>query len=135
VASNLPFLENVINHPLFLSGQCTTRFIDETPELFKFRKRRDRANRLLRFLGDIRVNGNPEMKGRALPALPMAPPVKPPCDLTRDPAPGSRDRLQALGANRSSPPGCGLNSACSSPTPPCATPISRSSPPACAPMT
>jgi pyruvate carboxylase len=98
LASNLPFLENVINHPLFLSGQCTTRFIDETPELFKFRKRRDRANRLLRFLGDIRVNGNPEMKGRALPALPMAPPVKPPCDLTRDPAPGSRDRLLALGA-------------------------------------
>jgi pyruvate carboxylase len=98
LASNLPFLENVINHPLFLSGQCTTRFIDETPELFTFRKRRDRANRLLRFLGDIRVNGNPEMKGRALPALPMAPAIKPPCDLTRDPAPGSRDRLQTLGA-------------------------------------
>ncbi len=98
LASNLPFLENVINHPLFLSGQCTTRFIDETPELFKFRKRRDRANRLLRFLGDIRVNGNPEMKGRALPALPLAPAIKPPCDLTRDPAPGSRDRLQTLGA-------------------------------------
>ncbi len=98
LASNLPFLENVINHPLFLSGKCTTRFIDEAPELFKFRKRRDRANRLLRFLGDIRVNGNPEMKGRVLPALPMAPPVKPPCDLTRDPAPGSRDRLQARGA-------------------------------------
>ena len=59
LASNLPFLENVINHPLFLSGECTTRFIDETPDLFRFRKRRDRANRLLRFLGEVRVNGNP----------------------------------------------------------------------------
>jgi pyruvate carboxylase len=100
LASNLPFLENVINHPDFLSGECTTRFIDETPELFKFRKRRDRANRLLRFLGEVRVNGNPEMKGRALPPLPLAMPIKPPCDLTLDPPPGSRDRLKALGADQ-----------------------------------
>ncbi len=98
LSSNLPFLENVIRHPLFLSGECTTRFIDETPELFRFQKRRDRATRLLRFLGDVRVNGNPEMKGRALPALPLAPPVKPPCDLSLDPPPGARDRLKALGA-------------------------------------
>lgn len=100
VASNLPFLENVINHPLFLTGECTTRFIDETPELFKFRKRRDRANRLLRFLGEVRVNGNPEMKGRPLPPLPLAAPIKPPCDLSLDPPPGSRDRLKALGADQ-----------------------------------
>ena len=98
LASNLPFLENVINHPLFRSGECTTRFIDETPELFKFRKRRDRANRLLRFLGEVRVNGNPEMKGRPLPPLPLAAPLKPPCDLTQDPPMGTRDRLKALGA-------------------------------------
>lgn len=100
VASNLPFLENVINHPLFLTGECTTRFIDETPELFKFRKRRDRANRLLRFLGEVRVKGNPEMKGRPLPPLPLAVPIKPPCDLSLDPPPGSRDRLKALGADQ-----------------------------------
>ncbi|MEY2825424.1 MAG: hypothetical protein RLZ64_1962, partial [Pseudomonadota bacterium] len=64
VSTNLQFLENVINHPLFLSGECTTRFIDTTPELFKFAKRADRATRLLRFIGDVVVNGNPEMKGR-----------------------------------------------------------------------
>jgi len=98
LASNLLFLENVINHPLFRSGECTTRFIDDTPELFKFQKRRDRANRLLRFLGEVRVNGNPEMKGRALPSLPLVAPLKPPCDLSQDPPPGSRDRLKALGA-------------------------------------
>jgi pyruvate carboxylase len=47
LATNLQFLENVIAHPLFRSGECTTRFIDDTPELFNFAKRRDRASRLL----------------------------------------------------------------------------------------
>jgi preprotein translocase subunit SecD len=74
LASNLLFLENVIAHPLFRSGECTTRFIDETPDLFKFQHRRDRATRLLKFLGDVTVNGNPEMKGRVLPKLPLAQP-------------------------------------------------------------
>ena len=100
LSSNLPFLENVINHPLFHSGECTTRFIDETPELFKFRKRRDRANRLLRFLADVRVNGNPEMKGRLLPPLPLAAPIRPHCDLAQEPPPGTRNRLLTLGPEK-----------------------------------
>lgn len=65
IATNLQFLENVINHPTFQNGQCTTRFIDQTPELFHFVKRRDRATRLLRFIGQAIVNGNPEVQGRA----------------------------------------------------------------------
>lgn len=97
VSSNLPFLENVVGHPTFLSGECTTRFIDETPELFRFRKRRDRASRLLRFLGEVIVNGNPEMRGRPVPPLPIAPPVKPPCDLSSPPPAGTRDRLREMG--------------------------------------
>ena len=72
LSSNLQFLENVINHPQFVSGECITRFIDTTPELFNFAKRRDRATRLLRFIGEVVVNGNPEMKGRTPPALPLA---------------------------------------------------------------
>ena len=31
VSTNLQFLENVIAHPLFASGEATTRFIDTTP--------------------------------------------------------------------------------------------------------
>jgi len=100
LASNLLFLENVISHPLFLSGECTTRFIDETPELFNFKKRRDRATRLLKFLGDVMVNGNPEMKGRALPPLPMPKPLKPNCDLSTVPPAGTRDRLRQVGAKK-----------------------------------
>ena len=39
VKTNIPFLENVVNHPTFLAGSVTTRFIDETPELFRFTPR------------------------------------------------------------------------------------------------
>ena len=67
VATNLVFLETLIAHPKFRKGDYTTRFIDETPELFHFVKRRDRATRLLAFLGDVIANGNPEVEGRAIP--------------------------------------------------------------------
>ena len=98
VASNLQFLENVINHPAFAAGTVTTRFIDTTPELLAFTKRRDRATKVLGFVGDVTVNGHPEMKGRKLPELPFAKPVLPRVDLTKPIPPGSRDRFKALGA-------------------------------------
>ena len=98
VTSNLQFLENVIAHPLFHRGECTTRFIDTTPELFKFQARRDRATKLLRFLGEVAVNGNPEMTGRKPPALPLPRPVVPVCDRSTPPPPAARDRLRELGA-------------------------------------
>ena len=98
VSTNLAFLENVINHPLFRSGECTTRFIDTTPELFQFAKRRDRATRLLSFIGDVTVNGNPEMKGRKLPDGRIADPALPKFDLAQPIPPGTRDRLRKLGA-------------------------------------
>ncbi|MEJ8857932.1 pyruvate carboxylase [Variovorax robiniae] len=97
VASNLQFLENVINHPGFAAGTVTTRFIDTTPALLEFTKRRDRASRLLGFIGDVTVNGHPEMKGRKLPELPFIKPVLPKVDLATPIPPGSRDRLRALG--------------------------------------
>lgn len=99
LATNLLFLENVINHPQFQSGECTTRFIDQTPELFRFARRRDRATRLLQFIGEVIVNGNPEVAGRAHPGS-FDPPQLPPVRLTHAPPPGSRDRLKALGAER-----------------------------------
>ncbi|MFM8557795.1 MAG: pyruvate carboxylase, partial [Betaproteobacteria bacterium] len=69
VATNLQFVENVINHPKFAAGTVTTRFIDTTPELFNFRKRRDRASRLLGYIGEVTVNGHPDLKGRTKPDL------------------------------------------------------------------
>ncbi|HLP42710.1 MAG TPA: pyruvate carboxylase, partial [Fibrobacteria bacterium] len=61
VKTNIPFLENVLKHPDFLSGDCTTRFIETHPELFDFKPRLDRANKLLNYLSQIAVNGFPEI--------------------------------------------------------------------------
>ncbi|MBI5921819.1 MAG: pyruvate carboxylase [Betaproteobacteria bacterium] len=98
LATNLHFLENLINHPKFIAGDYTTRFIDAHPELFHFPKRRDRATRLLRFVGEVTVNGNPEVKGRKLPPLPLAHALLPATDLSAAPPPGTRDRLKQMGA-------------------------------------
>jgi len=64
LSTNLQFVENVINHPDFAAGTVTTRFIDTTPELFHFIARKDRATKLLMYLGDVIVNGRPDVKGR-----------------------------------------------------------------------
>ncbi len=98
VATNLQFLENVINHPDFAAGLVTTRFIEETPELLAFTARRDRASKLLRFLAETAVHGNPEVAGRPLPELPLPKPVLPKVDLSTPIPDGTRQRLQALGA-------------------------------------
>jgi pyruvate carboxylase len=62
VKTNIPFLENVLQHPTFLAGQTWTRFIDDTPELFELSPRRDRATKLLHYLADVVVNGHPTIK-------------------------------------------------------------------------
>ena len=59
VMTNIPFLENAVTHKTFLSGQATTRFIDESPELLRFRPKRDRGTRLLHALANSIVNGPP----------------------------------------------------------------------------
>ena len=96
VATNLPFLEQLINHPKFRNNEYTTRFIDDTPELFKFPKRRDRATKLLRFIGEVQVNGNPEVKGR-VEALERRPAPLPSLNVDAPPA-GTVQKLAELGA-------------------------------------
>ena len=97
VKTNIPFLVNVINHPDFLEGRCTTRFLDETPELFHFSVTQDRATKLLSYLGDVTVNGFP---GVTKPPGYVAnlEPSPPACDFTQKPKDGTRQRLKALGA-------------------------------------
>jgi pyruvate carboxylase len=62
VKTNIPFLENVINNPIS-ERAATTTLVDNTPELYAFTPRRDRATKLLNFLGNVIVNGNPHAKG------------------------------------------------------------------------
>src|SRR5208282_4347027 len=61
VKTNIPFLINLVTHPEFLAGRFTTRFIDETPELFRLPQRQDRATKLLSYIAEIIVNGHPEV--------------------------------------------------------------------------
>jgi len=99
VKTNIPFLENVIHNETFKRGQASTTLIDTTPELFKLKPRRDRATKLLTFIGDVTVNGNPHAKGY-VPKETFAPPRTPACDLKKSPPPGTRQLLLAMGARK-----------------------------------
>lgn len=59
VKTNIPFLRNVIQNPIFASGEATTTFIDETPSLFVFPETLNRGNKMLAYLGNTTVNGFP----------------------------------------------------------------------------
>ncbi len=96
VSTNIAFVENLLKHPTFLNNQYTTTFIDKTPELFNFKKRRDRATKILTYIADITVNGHPETQGRPKPAAELKlprPPVKPTTNLPE----GTRQILDAKG--------------------------------------
>ncbi len=98
VVTNLRFLDQVITHPRFARGDYTTRFIDETPELFRAPPKRDRATRILTYIGETIVNGHPEMKGRPRPARLEAPRL--PAVELRGPPPGTKQLLDDLGPER-----------------------------------
>jgi pyruvate carboxylase len=98
VKTNIPFVENVVNHPKFRDGQVSTSFLDEHPELFRFPRRGDRATKLLSYLGDVVLNGNPEVKGKGPPELIEAAVVQGAPQTA--PASGTRQLLQKLGPRK-----------------------------------
>ena len=98
VRTNIPFLENVVKHPKFQSGEVTTSFLDETPGLFRFTERRDRATKLLAYLAEVAVNGNPEMKKRRAPGVLRPAPVPP--ATAGEPPRGTRQLLDELGPEK-----------------------------------
>ena len=112
VKTNVPFLLNVVTHPEFLAGRCTTRFIDETPSLFRFPIRQDRATKLLTFAGEVTVNGFPGVsRVRAdRKELEPAPPAAPPASAARPRARAPCSR--SLGPTHS-PAGSASRSPCS----------------------
>ncbi len=99
VKTNIPFLENVIHNATFRRGGATTTLIDTTPELFQFKPRRDRATKLLAFLGDVIINGNPQIKGFT-PRTPITLPVAPAYDRKQIPPNGTRQLLLELGPKK-----------------------------------
>jgi pyruvate carboxylase len=95
VSTNIAFVENLLKHPTFLSYEYTTKFIDETPDLFQFKRRRDRATKILTYIADITVNGHPETEGRPRPPADLKTPRPP--QPKSEPAPGTRNILEAKG--------------------------------------
>ena len=99
VKTNIPFLDNLIANETFRSGHATTTLIDNTPELFKFKPRRDRATKLLMFLGDVIVNGNPQAKGH-MPKGVLNLATSPHYDHKQVPPDGTRQLLLKLGPRK-----------------------------------
>ncbi len=98
VKTNIPFLVNVVNHERFQAGGVTTSFLAETPELFQFAQLKDRATRLLRYLGEIIVNGNPEVADKPRPASIRPAPL--PAHIPGEPPQGTRQLLDKLGPEK-----------------------------------
>ena len=99
VKTNIPFLENVIHFPIFRTGVATTTMIDTSPQLFEFKAKRDRATKLLAFLGGVIVNGNPHAKGYQ-PAVALTPAPLPTWDRKQTPPAGTRQLLLELGPKK-----------------------------------
>jgi pyruvate carboxylase len=96
VKTNIPFLQNVVQHPVFVHGEQNVGFIESHPELFEFSKKRDRATKVLKYIGNTILNGNSDVKF-VDPNKNFRIPRIPSFDKTVDFPKGSKDRLNELG--------------------------------------
>jgi pyruvate carboxylase len=99
VKTNIPFLLNVLHNEEFRGARATTRFIDNNPQLLKFAARQDRATKLLTYLADTIVNGNPFAKGHK-PDKPYAAPPVPKWDHRITPPAGTKQLLAEMGPQK-----------------------------------
>ncbi|CAM1369715.1 Pyruvate carboxylase [Tenacibaculum litopenaei] len=96
VKTNIPFLDNILKHETFRKGEVTVNFIKEHPELFKLRKSRNRANKIINYLGEVIVNGNPDVKV-VNPNHKFSTPIVPSFPLLDKHPKGTKDLLTELG--------------------------------------
>ncbi len=97
VKNNIPFLENLIVHPDFISGEATVGFIAEHPELFTLGLRQDRGTKMLKYLADVTVNGHPDVKTKEADRV-FEKPVVPHVNHDIPYPKGTKDRLNEMGA-------------------------------------
>lgn len=62
VKTNIPFLLNVMQNETFQNGDATVGFIQQNPQLLKTRTDQDSGTKLIRYLAEVQVNGNPDVK-------------------------------------------------------------------------
>lgn len=96
VKTNIGFLQNVLSHPTFASGDATVSFIDNHPELFEISKRFDRATKTLRYIANVTVNGNPDIKDID-PKREFRKAVVPHFERMAEYTPGTKNKLDDLG--------------------------------------
>ena len=99
VKTNIPFLIKVMTHPQFIRGEITTRFIDETPDLFQFAPRKDRATKVLTYLAETILNTGKVHKTAAAKVT-RAPAPLPELDLNVPIPPGTKDKFRELGPKK-----------------------------------
>jgi pyruvate carboxylase len=99
VKTNIPFLQNVVKHPVFINGEQNVGFIANHPELFDFIVKRDRATKTLNYIGNIIVNGNSDVK-RVDPLKDFRTPKVPSFDKFDAFPKGSKDLLNEMGAEK-----------------------------------
>jgi len=97
VKTNIGFLENVVTHQVFLRGECNTSFIEKHPELLMVSEKKDRASKVLKFIGEIIVNGSPGV-AKPLKSSELMEAKVPEIDSSRPRPAGSRDLFMAMGA-------------------------------------
>ena len=96
VKTNIGFLENVITHPEFYKGEATVNFIGDHPELFNIAGWQDSGTKILKYLADVIVNGNPDVK-KIDPSKKFRVPKVPPVDPKMPYPKGTKDLLTELG--------------------------------------
>ncbi|MFL0179333.1 pyruvate carboxylase [Mycobacterium sp. SMC-15] len=93
VATNIPFLQAVLDDPDFSAGRITTSFIDERPQLLTARSSADRGTKILNYLADVTVNSPHGTRPSAVYPRDKLPEL----DLSVPPPSGSKQRLVELG--------------------------------------
>lgn len=99
VKTNIPFLENVLAHHEFQAGRATVKFIEEHPELFHFREKQDRGTRILKYLANVSVNGNPDIRS-VDPNVKFRTPRVPDFDHKAPFPAGTKQKLTELGPDK-----------------------------------
>ncbi len=100
VKTNIDFLLNLLKHDDFIKGKATVNFIPAHPELFDLPLRQDRGTKILKYLAEVIVNGNPNIKTeeQSEPKIrDFRTPVIPKFDPTATPKSGTKQLLDQLG--------------------------------------
>jgi pyruvate carboxylase len=99
VKTNMSFLDNILNHDTFRKGAITVNFIKANPDLFIFKAPRNRANKIITYLGEITVNGNPDVKKIDITKTFIKPKI-PAFDVNASYPKGTKDLLTELGPDK-----------------------------------